>query len=835
MIVRPTVSSSFTARRSQSTPPRRRSNSAGAASAESTPALPAAAHLLVQALHTSSTPVPELPLRSSSSKRKLFRLKRPSSSHAEKSGLREDQPPHTSPSAPASPAVPPRPARNPARLNSYQGLSTSDAPGSSFVHDVESATHSQTDTRQLRNADDGADWEFRLPRGSEFPLQRKKSKSSKGSAKRAMQGDSAKNDLLFSTLDRAILEELRQKIQAREDHYDRQVTDLDVWDNLWQQQLGGSITMHAFKTAPTRVLELGCGTGTWILNAAREWKDSHFVGVDIVPLHPDLIQVGSFDLASRITWVQANFLERLPFQNEEFDYVLSPIQMWEEDLRFPGSRRETDSILDSPAPKHDSPPTPPHTDSSHSSEQEKFLPSTPYELPVHRSLACSYSFDDVVRVKNGSLENKTIRPLRAVPSNLNIASTPTLLRTVERPPPNPHDHSLLETIYDEMHAARFINLDPLSLLANLLPLHLRDVRAPPPVIIYFPQSPAATPTSTSNPSMPFAIHHKVPLMGEPHSDDQEHVTMASGRQSLSMLNGREVAKGTPFVTLDTSRYNGISPAALRRSTLPPTPRPTRSDHTLEVRASSATTDKALGQSPLHGMNPLPNKTVNFDPRGLNLILALRVQEVVACAEPMWDWVVDFQETILRSARRQGAAQPSDHLAFSTSRRRRHPKQDALMALTREQFDELLWRFELDMKSRMHLGTVVKERMGWDPCSPSTSEEQETFKAMCASWAEYERRVAGSNRRNRDFSSPPPPLSRQSNLRRETQSARNEPHPRSPLALGSEGSTERSELAQTANSTASSNSWSGYAAPPSLSGDSPAPSSRIGRIFVAWKA
>ena len=29
-------------------------------------------------------------------------------------------------------------------------------------------------------------------------------------------------------------------------------------------------------------------------------------GLDVVPLHPDLIQVGSFDLASRITWVQAN-------------------------------------------------------------------------------------------------------------------------------------------------------------------------------------------------------------------------------------------------------------------------------------------------------------------------------------------------------------------------------------------------------------------------------------------------------------------------------------------------------------------------------------------------
>ena len=58
-----------------------------------------------------------------------------------------------------------------------------------------------------------------------------------------------------------------------------------------------------------------------------------------MPLHPNLQNVASPDLASRITWVQHNlysipslhFIEKLkfyvysldglPFQNEEFDYV----------------------------------------------------------------------------------------------------------------------------------------------------------------------------------------------------------------------------------------------------------------------------------------------------------------------------------------------------------------------------------------------------------------------------------------------------------------------------------------------------------------------------------
>ena len=41
------------------------------------------------------------------------------------------------------------------------------------------------------------------------------------------------------------------------------------------------------------------------------------------------------------------------------------------------------------------------------------------------------------------------------------------------PPPSsdPRDHSVLEHIYNEMHAARFINLEPLALLTNSLSLY----------------------------------------------------------------------------------------------------------------------------------------------------------------------------------------------------------------------------------------------------------------------------------------------------------------------------------------------------------------------------
>lgn len=58
------------------------------------------------------------------------------------------------------------------------------------------------------------------------------------------------------------------------------------------------------------------------------------------------------------------------------------------------------------------------------------------------------------------------------PGNLDLLYSDGL-RPAPGAPLNPRDHSLLEYIYTEMHASRFINLSPLSLLANSLPLYFK--------------------------------------------------------------------------------------------------------------------------------------------------------------------------------------------------------------------------------------------------------------------------------------------------------------------------------------------------------------------------
>lgn len=96
--------------------------------------------------------------------------------------------------------------------------------------------------------------------------------------------------------------------------------------------------LEAPKTHPRRCLDIGCGSGDWILAAARAWPLSSFVGLDLVvhqiPVHlldeltgasravsteapsGSLAPSGNPTTApihSRINWVQSNFLRPLPF------------------------------------------------------------------------------------------------------------------------------------------------------------------------------------------------------------------------------------------------------------------------------------------------------------------------------------------------------------------------------------------------------------------------------------------------------------------------------------------------------------------------------------------
>lgn len=96
----------------------------------------------------------------------------------------------------------------------------------------------------------------------------------------------------------------------------------------------GRLTVYDFPAPPEAVLDLGCGTGLWCVEAAKQWpvcvllriqllasginmsydipiQRATFVGVDIKKIQPDLFLTGHTDLSSRIKWVHVNLYAAL--------------------------------------------------------------------------------------------------------------------------------------------------------------------------------------------------------------------------------------------------------------------------------------------------------------------------------------------------------------------------------------------------------------------------------------------------------------------------------------------------------------------------------------------
>ncbi|KAJ3536941.1 hypothetical protein NM688_g6767 [Phlebia brevispora] len=106
-------------------------------------------------------------------------------------------------------------------------------------------------------------------------------------------------------------------------------TAMSLWNDyhttdLLERLTGGSPTFHQYEQPPRRVLDLGCGEGTWVKHAAAKWNspDTHIDGLDIRPLwESGHRHVETSILSCTVSWKVANFLDQLPYEDNTFDLV----------------------------------------------------------------------------------------------------------------------------------------------------------------------------------------------------------------------------------------------------------------------------------------------------------------------------------------------------------------------------------------------------------------------------------------------------------------------------------------------------------------------------------
>ncbi|KAG2228773.1 hypothetical protein INT48_008419 [Thamnidium elegans] len=64
-----------------------------------------------------------------------------------------------------------------------------------------------------------------------------------------------------------------------------------------------------------RVLDIGCGPGSWSMEIAGEYPKSTVIGIDITPIYPKEIK------PTNCAFYQCNVLNILPFEDNTFDYI----------------------------------------------------------------------------------------------------------------------------------------------------------------------------------------------------------------------------------------------------------------------------------------------------------------------------------------------------------------------------------------------------------------------------------------------------------------------------------------------------------------------------------
>jgi len=85
--------------------------------------------------------------------------------------------------------------------------------------------------------------------------------------------------------------------------------------HMWQSNFSSPVE-EILKKGGVTILDIGCGSGTWSLEMAKNYPKSFFIGVDIAPIFPTHNE-------KNLKFTLGNILEGLPFEDNTFDLVFA--------------------------------------------------------------------------------------------------------------------------------------------------------------------------------------------------------------------------------------------------------------------------------------------------------------------------------------------------------------------------------------------------------------------------------------------------------------------------------------------------------------------------------
>ncbi|CAE6410161.1 unnamed protein product [Rhizoctonia solani] len=472
------------------------------------------------------------------------------------------------------------------------------------------------------------------------------------------------------------------------------------------------LTFHKFPTPPAKILDVGCGTGHWIIKAAHQWLHSEFVGFDLVPIQPSLERVTGqwttkakdhpdLRLSERIRWVHGNFLNRLPFQDNEFDYVRCrkiargvPESEWdglyeeivrvmkpgaafehiEEDITFPTeiSNKPGPAVAAYPTPSPSRTlPTPPYLSSTSLPQSSSSTVRTPEQYRRSPSTSFSSVIESPIEGRNvvpsvssstslaGSFDSRTPlnRATLVVPGSATSTSNPPLpdhstgdSRGSNESNGNgrnqlddyyfgdPREHARLEELFVAMHDARWINLKPLSLIPRLIQEHMTGMVSSPPVNMYLPPRPREGP---------------IPQL-------------SVGALEIARASGDALVK-------HIAKMRSSEQITFDEALLSPQPQDELIGRYMAFDISR------MGAVSKSGAGTMPSATFKFDLNWLTFHLSSAANEVVSCKEAIWEYLSERDPTY-----------------------------------TRRDYDAIVKQYQTDMQDRIGLSSKLRDKLHWGP-------------------------------------------------------------------------------------------------------------------------